>query len=340
MVFVVTSAWLSACSSDDHAAHDAAPPLDGIYAVCSNGDTCLPCAGPTGRDCSACVPNAGTDGVYCGTDPIAACTNAASRVLCPPDVIFPEYVPPARPDGGAPEACPMDPECTTEPGMDQVCVPGGVLSIGDDESLSDGPALEVYVSSFWIDRTEVTVGRYRECVAEGACSRPSLLDLDDPAIQREPVRSVAPDDMLAFCAWAGGRLPTQAEWERAARGDDGRTYPWGEEIGCEYANWAECAGDVVDVGSYPIGASPYGALDMIGNVAELTSDEYDAYGYHAYDPPLGVCDPSYPYRGLPETAYVAHGCGSSGEMSTCTAYRREPTLGGAGHVGFRCVRDG
>jgi formylglycine-generating enzyme required for sulfatase activity len=185
-----------------------------------------------------------------------------------------------------------------------VYVPAGEFVMGSEDG-EDGeddekPLHAVYLDSFWIDQTEVTNGMYALCVRAGDCVPP--LDLSsftrdnyypNPAYADFPVLYVDWNAAQAYCEWAGARLPTEAEWEKAASWDEeaqeARTYPWGEEIDCNHANYNQCVGDTTAVGSYPDGASPYGALDMAGNVWEWTADWYDGdyYAELVYDNPTG-----------------------------------------------------
>jgi formylglycine-generating enzyme required for sulfatase activity len=167
------------------------------------------------------------------------------------------------------------------PQADRVSVPGGPFTQGSTRGEEDErPARKVTLKSFAIDRTEVTRAAYARCVDAGRCRGPSVAE-GDPNL---PVTGVDWSDAQAYCKFAGGRLPTEAEWEKAARGTDGREYPWGNDVDCGKANWGSfegegpCAGKnpgkPVAVGSYPGGASPYGALDMGGNVWEWVADKY------------------------------------------------------------------
>jgi eukaryotic-like serine/threonine-protein kinase len=162
------------------------------------------------------------------------------------------------------------------------------------------------------DTTEVTVAAYARCRRAEQCSSSGLtlpfFDGKDqpesaefcnwgkPGRENHPINCVNWDQAVAFCKWAGKRLPTEAEWEKAARGTDGRTYPWGsasygsggrmaniadETAKRRYPEWTIAAGyddgsvGTSEVGSFPAGASPYGALDMIGNVFEWTADPFE-----------------------------------------------------------------
>lgn len=149
----------------------------------------------------------------------------------------------------------------------------------DDEKASH----EVTVPSFVIDKHEVTVGLYKDCVASGQCAIPGTggkCNWDVTGKGSHPVNCINWEEARAYCAWAGKRLCSESEWEKASRGTDGREYPWGNEIAtCEYAVTEDggygCGTDsTMPVGSKPAGASPYGALDMSGNVMEWVEDDW------------------------------------------------------------------
>lgn len=154
------------------------------------------------------------------------------------------------------------------------------VDCADDEY----PYHEVLLSSFALDRTEVTVAEYAECVADGACTAPAdITNYDYPCpdlADDYPVVCVDWFQANDYCSWKNALLPTEAQWEKAARGTDERIYPWGNAPPtCTLANHYECGVQLLPVGSKPAGASPYGALDMSGNVFEWVSDWYLASYY-------------------------------------------------------------
>jgi formylglycine-generating enzyme required for sulfatase activity len=181
------------------------------------------------------------------------------------------------------------------------------------------PQRRVRLEEFWIDQTEVTNAQYAQCVAAGACAAPppelepgdALPYYGSPDFRAYPVANVSWEEAAAYCAWAGRRLPTEAEWERAARGRDARTHPWGWfgfvmddrlnfcDRECPYP-WADASlsdgfARTAPVGSYPNGASPSGAHDMAGNVWEWVSDWYAgaAYSTEPNEQPLGPAQGRY-----------------------------------------------
>jgi eukaryotic-like serine/threonine-protein kinase len=179
-------------------------------------------------------------------------------------------------------------------GMVMVYVPEGEFKMGSNLSVYEQPIRTVYLDAFWIDQTEITNAMYSKCVSDGPCPQPQYLTSNtrdnyygNPQFDDYPLFIISWNDANQYCRWAGAQLPTEAEWEKAARGTGGRTYPWGEEIDCQTVNYKGCVGDTTRVGSYVNGKSPYGAYDMAGNVSEWVADWYGLYDALALINPLG-----------------------------------------------------
>ena len=162
-----------------------------------------------------------------------------------------------------------------------VFVPGGVFEMGrEDGDEYERPPHFVEVKAFYLDRTEVTNEQYKAFVDATQHLAPQHWRGNQPleGEAQHPVVNVSWDDATAYAAWAGKRLPTEEEWEFAARGGDGRLFPWGADWNPNFANTAEGgANKLVEVGRYPGGASPYGALDLCGNAWEWTASELHSY---------------------------------------------------------------
>ena len=238
-----------------------------------------------------------------------------------------------------------------------VYVPAGefIMGSGDGEA-DEKPIHTVDLDAFWIDRTEVTNAMYAMCVSDGLCKEPTNTSsyahpsyYDNPEFGDYPVLYVDWNMANAYCSWAGRRLPTEAEWEKAARGTDGRTYPWGAAFDGAIVNFCDtnCPlghadkssndgySDVAPVGSYPSGQSIYGALDMAGNVWEWVNDWYDE-NYYANSPESNPLGPNL----LDGQDRVLRGGSWNGNSySTRSAYRNRynPTYSWVS-FGFRCSR--
>lgn len=155
-------------------------------------------------------------------------------------------------------------------------VPAGVFTMGSASGGEEDerPPHAVRLPAFWLDRTEVTLSAYQQCMAAKICAAPKKPQVGP----NKPVRYVAWADASAYCAWRGARLPREAEFERAIRGDDGRAFPWGNDPpNHERAVFATRGPE--DVGSRPSGRGPFGHEDLAGNVWEWMEDEYDPYAY-------------------------------------------------------------
>ena len=235
-----------------------------------------------------------------------------------------------------------------------------VMGAADAAAPDRCPEREVSLSAFAVDQTEVTVERWSRCEADGACEALPLCqseaEVEDGS--QLPVVCATWQQAVDFCAWAGGRLPTEAEWEKAARGEDAPTWPWGATPpGCFTANFrfvsGYCEGGPVEVGRYEAPdlstttvadtRSAYGLLDVTGNVWEWTADWYDAGWYR--DAPEE--DPGSPEscrldpEGEPgECRYRAMrgGAFNSSEDTTHTAVRSfaDPAIYDV-NIGFRCA---
>jgi formylglycine-generating enzyme required for sulfatase activity len=216
---------------------------------------------------------------------------------------------------------------------------------------SEGPAHSVSISTFALDRTEVTVAQYERCVAAEACAAPEGLGYTERFDQPYyPVTHVRWDDAVAYCHWSGGRLPTEAEWEYAARGVTGRLFPWGNVYNPHLSNHGSLAGDASDkrdgfaglapVGSFPDGATPEGLFDMAGNVSEWVADVLvrDENGRPIGYTPFPEFDPKPKSTGG-SLHVIRGGSYEDGAPWLRCAARDATSLPRSARVGIRCAAD-
>lgn len=261
---------------------------------------------------------------------------ATSTPLPPPPT--PTVVPPTA----TPETAAAEPAEPAGPAVTDVMIeiPAGPFTMGSDSGdPEEAPVHEVDLPAFEIDKFEVTNADFSTFIdetgyvpyAEAQGLSGGWRDEWGMGEDSHPVSAVTWDDAVAYCTWLGKRLPAEAEWEKAARGDDGRSFPWGNEWDFNKANVKERGlRGTAAVGSFADGASPYGVEDMTGNVWEWTADWYQAY------PGNSVADP---YFG--EKIRVTRGGGWFDEETQSTTFNRnaaDPTKTINNELGFRCAR--
>ena len=314
------------------ACHDPQPAEPICDDACSCHSIGCPCASAGQCDEGSCSPNSGT------------CIQLDGGMVFVPAGQF--WM------GCNPEVDPIGSAFPDASGVPRTC---------EEELYPATPYRLVDLDAFWIDRTEVTKAQYRVCLEAGFCKPPLQWDAEievgletTPNPDDHPAAGITWSQATSFCAWAGRRLPTEAEWEKAARGRDGRKYPWGDEPEptCEFANHILSTGasavsctdgpkKLLAVGSLPANESVYGALDMTGNVSEWTSEAYDDPGGYDHLPSLNPHQVEGESRVRRGCSYQCPTVGAGGYILR-TSMR---SLGGPDTTweflsqGFRCARD-
>ncbi|NPV55656.1 MAG: SUMF1/EgtB/PvdO family nonheme iron enzyme [Anaerolineae bacterium] len=247
----------------------------------------------------------------------------------------------------APELPTAEPtEVPYEAGLTLAYIPGGAFLMGSQETDTQArpdelPQRSVTLPAYWIYDREVSNQQYRACVEAGACTEPVLTaegagsTYDDPVYEHYPVTGVTWQQASAYCANMDARLPTEAEWEKAARGPDGRAYPWGgDEPTCDLTNQAGChdPAAAVKTGTLVDGQSPYGLDDMAGNVREWTSDWYAENAYQLD----GALNPLGPVEGSQRVVRGGGYLDDAQGVRTAARAALDPAASSA-DLGFRCV---
>jgi formylglycine-generating enzyme required for sulfatase activity len=198
------------------------------------------------------------------------------------------------------------------------------------------PLHEVTLDAFFLDRREVSMAEYAPCVSAGVCAVPTddgKVRWDPAGTPNDPVVDVTRADAEVYCAWLGKRLPSEAEWEKAARGTDGRVYAWGNDPPrCDLANYLACGNRVEPVETHSDVLGPYGTINQSGNVWEWTADYYAA-SYYASSP---AANPHGPATG---TTWVIRGGSWDWEGHALRVSRRLEWDHPTWVIGIRCALD-
>jgi formylglycine-generating enzyme required for sulfatase activity len=312
-----------------------------------------PTSGPSGKPSGQGAGPAAKPAVPPGTSaPSARPAGAASPTALPAQAQAQPTGAPAA-STGAPAAqptvqptapaTPLPPTLTLKDGVEMHLVPAGSFVMGSDDLPSASPHFTLTLPAFYVDREEVTNAHFAQFIqetgsqvqgdwhryADGANFDARYYDVDRTS---HPVVNVTWADASAYCQWAGKRLPFEAEWEKAARGEDGRRWPWGNDAHPDFANTgndADAEPDTKPVGSFPQGASPYGLLDMAGNVREWTASTLQTY-------PLA--DPLSPGTDGASSRITRGGSWLSlSDSIEVTRRLAEPAGTAAKDLGFRCA---
>lgn len=243
---------------------------------------------------------------------------------------------PAQKDAPAPAAAQDYP--------DMVLIPEGEFTMGDNTrynwtfmlayNIYDGPEHAVYLDAYYIDKYEVTNEQYKKFVDETGYRMPRCWN--DARFNRpnQPIVGISWEDAVAYATWVGKRLPTEAEWEKAARGADRRLWPWGNKFDKDKCNvWESLLKETTPVGKYEHGKSPYGCYDMAGNAWEWCADYYDQ-NYYAASPSKS---PRGPEVGQQRTIRGG-GFLYYGHYARCAARYRVPPYSQSPQIGFRCAK--
>lgn len=241
------------------------------------------------------------------------------------------------------------PAVSVDQNAEMILVPSGNFIMGSDGGQADEkPVHTVFLDAFYFDKYKVTNALYKLCVDASVCAAPKFKNsflrpiyYGDPRYDQFPVIGVDWYMAKTYCQWRAARLPTEAEWEKAARGPDGRTYPWGEGIDQSRANYnnnndPNFVGDTSKVDAYPNGVSAYGAFDMAGNVWEWVADIYDANYYASLTSP--IANPLGPTTG--DFRVIRGGSWNSNGFTLHSARRswNDPSNANV-YIGLRCARN-
>jgi formylglycine-generating enzyme required for sulfatase activity len=222
-----------------------------------------------------------------------------------------------------------------------VLIPAGEFHMGSENGDQENkPMHSVYLDAFYIDKLEVTIGQYEKFLRFAERKIPRYweqVDLNGPG--NRPVIGVDWEDAQAYCEWVGKHLPTEAEWEKAAKGSDDRIYPWGNgSPTANQANFGQCCEwkgykSLAEVTLHEEGKSPYGVYNMVGNVREWTRDWYDAE-YYPKSPPS---NPRGPESGVERVIRGGSWANSDEYLLVTNRDREQPNFQSA-TIGIRCVR--
>lgn len=246
-------------------------------------------------------------------------------------------------DTFTPTESPVLAEIEDERGVEMIVVPAGNFMMGNNNGESDEePVHKVYLDVFYMDKYEVTNVLYKACVDIGVCDPPHELRstahssyFDNPEFDDYPVIYVDWFQSQAYCEWRNASLPTEAQWEKAARGPEPRLYPWGDGIDCGKTNYGSCNSDIVAVGSYPRGISPYGIYDLAGNVWEWVEDWYSE-SYYKVSPENNPFGPAG--NGTHKILRGGTWDSDADNLYTSSRLKYRPAFYTEG-IGFRCAKD-